>query len=81
MLTHRLLRGLYAVAISVALCLFLPSGAQPQDILKELEDAEPEQGHRHPRDHADTPDTKKKDAPRAHQGHAGHKQTAKGKHA
>ena len=48
MLTHRLLRGFYAVAISVALCLFLPSGTQAQDILKELEDAEPEQGHGHP---------------------------------
>jgi hypothetical protein len=43
MLTHRLLHGLYAVAISVALCLFLPSGAQAQDILKELEDVEPEE--------------------------------------
>ena len=80
MLTHRLLRGCYAAATSAALCLFLPSGcAQAQDILRELEDAEPEQGHGHPRDHADAPDTKKKDAPKAHEGHAGHKQTAKWK--
>ncbi|MGB8620686.1 MAG: hypothetical protein WCD65_24645, partial [Pseudolabrys sp.] len=80
MLTHRLLHGLYAVAISVALCLFLPSGAQAQDILKELEDVEPEQDHGH-HDHANTPDTKKKDAPKVHQSHAGHKKTAGGNHA
>ena len=81
MLTHRLLRGCYAAATSAALCIFLPSGTQAQDILRELEDAEPEQGHGHSHDHTDAPDTKKKDAPKAHQGHAGHKQTAKGKHA
>ena len=81
MLTHRLLRGCYAAVTSAALCIFLPSGTQAQDILRELEDAEPEQGHGHSHDHTDAPDTKKKDAPKAHEGHAGHKQTAKGKHA
>jgi hypothetical protein len=81
MLTHDLLRGFCAAAISVAFCLFLPSGAQAQDILKELEDAEAEQGHGHIHDHATIPDTKKKDATKAHHGHTGHKQTAKRKHA
>ncbi len=72
--THRLLRGLYAATTSIALGLFVPSGAQAQDILKELEDAERAQNHgQHTHDHGNTAKTNKKDGSSAHQDHGGHK--------
>src|SRR5262249_22313863 len=45
MSTHHLLRGVYAITSLLALGLFVPSGAQAQDILKELEEAERNQEH------------------------------------
>jgi len=80
--THRLLRGLYAATSSIALGLFVPSGTQAQDILKELEDAERAQDHgQHAHDHGNTAKTEKKDVSKAHQGHGGHKRQSKKKNA
>jgi len=76
--THGLLRGLYAATSSIALCLFIPSGAQAQDILKDLEDAERTQDHgQHPHDHGNAAKTKKKDTSQTYQGHSGHKSKTK----
>jgi hypothetical protein len=80
MLTRRLLRGFYAAATTTALCALLSSGAPAQNILKELEDAKPDQGA-HSHNHTDRPDTKKEDGSKAHQGHTGHKHIPKGKEA
>ena len=51
---------------SAALCIFLPSGTQAQDILRELEATEPEQGQRAtPTITPTRRTTKKKDAPKS----------------
>jgi hypothetical protein len=81
MLTYDLLRVLRAAASSIALGLFVPGGAQAQDILKELEDAESGQQGQHAHDHGKTAKTEKKNASKAHQGHGGHKQSSKKKNA
>ena len=76
--THGLLRGLHAATSSIALCLFVPSGAQAQDILKELEDAERGKGPgQHAHDHGAAAKTKQKDASQAHQDHSGHQSKTK----
>src|SRR5689334_2206166 len=78
--THRLRRGLYAATSLIVLGLFVPSGAQAQDILKELEDAERVQDHgQHAHDHGTKAKTNKKDGSKSHQDHSGHNQTPKTK--
>lgn len=77
--THRLLRGLYVATTSIALGVFVLNEVQAQDILKELEDAERAQdhggqSHDHGHDHGKAAPAKK-EAPKTHQDHAGHKRT------
>ena len=83
MLAHQVLRGLRAGAATLAICLYVPDLGRAQDILKELEDAERTQdhggqSHDHGHDRGKVAPAKK-DPPKAHQDHAGHKQAPKKK--
>src|SRR5262245_4952631 len=82
MCAHTCVRGFLAAVGSLALCYLSPSVGKAQDILKELEEGERQQGQSHQTDeHGGMVGTKKKEAAKEHQNHSGHKHGAKTKGA